>query len=724
MKYISLQQDYKEIIALENLLLDCQRRLILADEMDLIEFRKNDEIRIVGGGFSALLTFHALRFFGKITGIYDPSAPPPNYDLPGVTVLPLEELSLDSKSPVLVACAPGMAEEIMVQVAAAAPNCNHILLFSPNDSVNSVEHKTNTNWTHLNMSYRCVNIAVNMARRYRPVSLDVPPSPVFVMGSNLAGLLAQFGMSLCQMEFAGYANQDNVSPDADLLVTVAPETFSQKERTLCNGITCRSAQFLFRKGDNDIPALTMDGFTGCRLLGAGEEGYVFDAIGPDSSRYCYKRFYEVKDRTKELEWIRSFSDGPSCMAWMGNASGIPDKRAKSGICYPYIKLGHIPFMDESRNETLNATVAYCLQFQQAHIFRGRVPATMPGGIHALCDEKGSLRFVDIGNYPPPLSECKPDLVKRAVIKGLAGLTHETIFSGKGWKNLESEESLRNLSERLNLMQEVLPKAYLNLLREALALPAEAFIRSATYRELAQKYTFSVPVLPADVVVRAHNPAFIPAPGPVDLSKNEAWFQERLYQSYRYRYGSIEGAGATGAKYALIADTFEQMVADSSYLDIGSNMGFFVGRAALFTEKPCHGLEKRGEFRLQTELMFQTMGIRNAEVKHVHLKPSYSLPEYDVVSAFAVIHHIYLMDGAFQKFTDMIDYIAKATKKALLIEYVHNPGYIERAAKRHGRAFTDYNEAGLITALAVNFPTVEKIAEISANRVIYLATRKR
>ncbi|MCG8552687.1 MAG: hypothetical protein MI799_19960, partial [Desulfobacterales bacterium] len=473
MNYIALKQDYEELIALEHLLLDCQRRLILANEKKFINFKKNSNIHIVGTGFSAVLAFHALRSSSKILSVYDPFKKNDFYELPGTVNKSLEKFPTDSEGLVLLACAPGIAKELMVRVQNIAQGCELILLFADDDSENTIKYDMRSGWIRLNMSYRCINKAANMARCYRPVTI-ASPAPVYVMGSGLAGLIAQLGLGMAGIKFAGYVNQSKVTRETDLLVTYADETFSGKERSLCDGICCRSAQFLFRAGDSVIPGLAVDGFSECRLLGSGEEGDVFDAVGPDGSRYCYKRFYNARDRTEELNWVRSFADGPPCLAWMGDACGVPDERAERGICYPYIKLMHIPFMDEGRDRTLRATVSYCLQFQAAHISRARVPATMPGGIHVMCDESGKLRYVDIGNYPPALSECGPELLKGFVIKGLAGLTHETIFPGKLWKDLQSEKKLLTLAERLYSEQIKVPHWYRDMINEALSLPAESF----------------------------------------------------------------------------------------------------------------------------------------------------------------------------------------------------------------------------------------------------------
>jgi hypothetical protein len=717
MEYLSLRQDYEELIALENVLLDCQRRLLHASKMGVTSIGKNNDICIVGTGFSAILAFHALRSYCNVSDIYDSSSKAGSVDLPGVEVHPLEELSSCEHSAVILACAPGMADDFMRRVQDALPSREKVLLFSPCDSENSVKYDADSCWLHLNMSYRCVNAAVNMARRYRPVSLE-GPAPFYVMGSGLAGLLARHGVGMFHMDCAGYVGEEKVPSDADLLVTVAPETFTGRERELCEGLDCRSAQFLFRQGDSVAPSLSFDGFTDCRLLGGGEEGYVFDAIGLDGVRYCYKRFYVEEDRSSELEWVRSFGDGPSCLSWMREAQGLPGKGAETGVFYPYVKLGHIPFMDESREDVLRATVAYCLRFQKIHVIKGRVPATMPGGIHVMCDEAGKLRFIDIGNYPPALSNCSSRQLKGYIIKGLAGLTHETLFSGKGWKNLNSEESLQALSDRLESVDSVLPGWYLDILKEVLSLPSEMFSDKSVYEELEQKYELNSPVLTSDVALRAHSYTPAPVTAPVD---DDGWYHEHVYQTYRYKKGKIEGFGRTGAKHDLIKAAIERFVPGSSYLDIGSNMGFFVAKAALLTDKPCNGLEKRGEFGLQANRMFKAIGVDNAQVIPVHFKPGYPLPEYDVVSAFAIIHHLYLVDGAFPSFHDLVTYLSNATRKALLIEYVHNPGYAEQAEKRHGRSFADYNEEGMVEALERHFQYVVKLADVSDTRAMYIAS---
>ncbi|MCG8552203.1 MAG: hypothetical protein MI799_17510, partial [Desulfobacterales bacterium] len=239
--------------------------------------------------------------------------------------------------------------------------------------------------------------------------------------------------------------------------------------------------------------------------------------------------------------------------------------------------------------------------------------------------------------------------------------------------------------------------------------------------LAQKYAPNPPVLPNDVSAQAHGLTSLPSAYPIKESAAEPWFQERLYQNFRYKRGKIEGAGPTGHKYSLIAEEFERIVSGSSYLDIGSNMGFFVAKAALLTDKPCIGIEKKGTFRLQAEHVFKVVGTKNARVIRARFNPNFPLTDSDVVSAFAVIHHLYLMDGAFISLASMVDYLAMAARKALFIEFIHNPGYKEKAEIMHGRSFNDYTETRLVNALKQRFSSVRKLAEVSPSRVVYLGT---
>lgn len=95
-------------------------------------------------------------------------------------------------------------------------------------------------------------------------------------------------------------------------MTAAPHTFSGREEDMCSHVQCRSAQFLFRKGDEQIPALSDQGITSLRLLGGGEEGYVFAGKNARGGACYYKRFFEKQDRSCVLELVNSFADGPEC----------------------------------------------------------------------------------------------------------------------------------------------------------------------------------------------------------------------------------------------------------------------------------------------------------------------------------------------------------------------------------------------------------------------------
>lgn len=177
---------------------------------------------------------------------------------------------------------------------------------------------------------------------------------------------------------------------------------------------------------------------------------------------------------------------------MGQVRSVEGAGGNHGIVYSLREARPYPFMDEGNHTVLKATVAYCLMYQEAHVLRHRIPATMPWGIHAMCKPDGTLRFVDVGNFPPLLDECEPSLLKRYIVKGLARLIHETAFSGKAWKNLETEEACLALEKRLDALADMLPRWYVALLHKVLSMPGTSFRAPATYVRLRDKYGLSQP----------------------------------------------------------------------------------------------------------------------------------------------------------------------------------------------------------------------------------------
>jgi len=729
MHRISLQQPYDDLVALECLLKDTPRRLQQANKQGLLHAPRKMKIHIVGASFSAILAYHALRTYAEVQGIYDPSAALAQDMLPQMPVLPLQALQKVDDGLVLLAAAPTMASDVMAQIDKLMdPSVPKALLFAPDDAHNSIIPADSQGWLRLNMSYRCVNFAVNLSRRYRPISTDAPTSTL-IMGNGLAGLLARMSLDMAKLDCAGFVTLDqcetglskDIPANCDLLVTYAPHTFRGREKHLCQSISCRSAQFLFREADAEIAAATIDGFTGCRFLGGGEEGMVFEATAPNGTPCTFKSFFKAEDRSTLLAWTASFADASPCISWMHEVSGVPNGRAEKGIVSPALKLAQIPFMDEGSDAVLRATVPYCLQVQQAHIQRRFVPSTMPGGIHAMCDEQGLLRFVDVGNQPPSLASCSPSTLKRYIIKGLAGLTHETIFPGKGWKGLESAQYMQAVGEQLDTFATTLPQWYRKLLHEVLGMAPELFFEETTYKDLQSRYGLGEPRLPKDVTATAHAPARGVAPAPSVDRDGEDWFQESRYQTFFYRHGSLQGYGPTGEKHDLIRDAFAHEVRGATYMDIGSNQGFFLAKAALSGATQCLGIEKIPDVQFQAERMVAAVGLSNVSVSNIRLAKDVPLPAHDVISAFAIIHHLYLIDGSFPTIDDLVAWFAKAAKKSLFIEYTHNPGYKERAGKMHGRTFDDYTEDGLVTALKHLFSRVEKLADVSSTRAIYLAS---
>lgn len=731
MRYLSLQQPYQECVNLECLLKDAFRRLKQARAEALLPSEEQD-VLLVGSGFSAVLARHALQSALPMRAVFDPSAALEPDMLGGVEALPFEALEGRSAGILLLAAAPANAAGLMRRVDGITGRFAHkVLLFSQDDAQNAIEPPDNDGWLRLNMSYRCVNFAVNLSRRYRPIPLDGKPAGIAIMGKSLAGLLARMGLVKFGCGFAGFveaaqnasgAREGALAQGCDLLVAHAPHTFAGREREMCAGLACRSAQFLFRPADAGIGAAERDGFTGLRLLGAGEEGMVFEAVSPAGEPVCYKSYHEPRDRSSLLAWTASLADAAPCLSWMAEVRGVPDAGAAQGVVSPGLELAHIPFMDETRDEVLRSVAAYCLQTQAEHVSRGRIPATMPGGIHAMCGRDGGLRFVDVGNIPPLLADGSLGELKNAVIKGLAGLAHETLFCGRSWKIGNPADYAQAVAARLEQDGLSLPSWYLDLLREVLALDAARFADLRTYRELQQRHGLTRPVLPAEVAARAFSPALGVPPAPTVTLGGKIWFRECVYQTFLYRAGEVEPFGPTGEKYGLIREVFEREVRGAEYLDIGSNLGFFLAKASLSGARRCTGIEKNLDLQVQSRRMFAAVNLSNVDVCAMRVANGNPLPGHDVITALAIIHHLYLIDGSFPQLGDLVEYFARAARKSLIIEYVHNPGYRERAQAAHGRDFGDYSEEGLARELARRFSRVEKLADVSDTRAVYFASR--
>ena len=379
-------------------------------------------------------------------------------------------------------------------------------------------------------------------------------------------------------------------------------------------------------------------------------------------------------------------------------------------------------MDQERDEVLRALAAHCLQTQEGHVARGHVPATMLGGIHAMCEPDGSLRFVDIGNLPPRVDEVPEQALRHRLSRDWPGLAHETLFSGTSWSVKDPARYAHAVAERLEHGETGLPGWYPGLLRDVLAMEPSLLANPATFQDLRDRYGLTRAKLPRDVAGRAHAPAQGAAPAPRVREGGETWFRECLYQTFLYRPGEVRGFGRTGDKYALIREAFERQTPGGEYLDIGSNQGFFLARASLCGAARCTGVEQVPELQVQSRRMLDAVGLTNVDILGLRLSSASPLPEHDVVTAFAIIHHLYLVGGSYARFSDLVEYLSQAARKCLFIEYVHNPGYREKAQQRHARDFSDYTEETMAQTLERCFPHVDKLADVSNTRSIYHAWR--
>jgi hypothetical protein len=123
-------------------------------------------------------------------------------------------------------------------------------------------------------------------------------------------------------------------------------------------------------------------------------------------------------------------------------------------------------------------------------------------------------------------------------------------------------------------------------------------------------------------------------------------------------------------------------------------------------------------------------LKSMQVREIRVDPSFSVDgqEFDVVSAFALIHWLYVYTAPFGSLDRIVDTFTRSCRHALIIEYVAtNDSGLRNLGALHANKELErseaYSEENLVTALQRRFKCVSGPFPTTSTRRLYIAETK-
>lgn len=197
-----------------------------------------------------------------------------------------------------------------------------------------------------------------------------------------------------------------------------------------------------------------------------------------------------------------------------------------------------------------------------------------------------------------------------------------------------------------------------------------------------------------------------------------------YQEFYYAPGRLDPFGDTQRKLEGLP-FFQEGFAGRSYLDLGCNAGFFVTLASLKGAGPAMGLDVSGPTVLKSRRIAE-IAAPGRDIRFVEGRlPTHPFGrEFDVVSAFSLVHHLYQDKANFGSLHAVLCYLASLTADAAIVEFV---------TVAEGNAYEypslvgdpDYNVDNFVTALSSLFSEVRCANNHNApHKKVYLGLGRR
>jgi len=203
-------------------------------------------------------------------------------------------------------------------------------------------------------------------------------------------------------------------------------------------------------------------------------------------------------------------------------------------------------------------------------------------------------------------------------------------------------------------------------------------------------------------------------------------QVRGYQNYNIADDTVTAINNPGPKRPWV-DTriksadFEKILSEvkpSSYADFGSNLGYYVFRAALDYDIPSVGIDYNPEYIGVCNAVRARHAVTTSRFINTNLEGwCTSIDYYDFMTVFNVIHHLY---NRTERYMDMHELVSDFASKADVVLFEVPT---ERDKKGHKWTMdTGYSEALFVSVAQELFSTVTHMPGQTEHRPYYLCSK--
>ena len=743
MPTIELQQSYDGIAQILTLIVDIRQRLDQFHTQNGVS--AGSDLLIYGAGLSGQIAYEACRNRHRIIALLDndPTLTGSSFfDSPIHT-----PASFDSQAPptIMIALSPTHYTDVCktLDTHPHLKQANKLFLFAPDPRQNTVTANSRTGSTCLGLDYSWIDYINETARRLIPLIAPEQKSPdIAIYSCGIAGLLALHACRFAAIPVSACYDQDTAKqgqhlfgieilapetmpPDGTryLLVALAPQHlrgFTGHHRSLMAHFT--TVQFLFKKRPRTKQAPSVKGKPFERILGFGSESMVYIARSTSGKRITLKVFKKPVSISPLHERIADDPCRPESLPPV-RYDRINETHAHA-LWYPYERLHPISQHALSQTTTMKCCFGAYLDMQRYFIQQLRHVSAERFNGNIMCTKQGKIRFVDIGQNMLPIATTQASIIRKHVLQAALSLCYAQCRDLLR-PELPADDLPAFARQHMVRIAENVPSWFSTCLNHICNTPATEFIRQTGYDEKQKKLTIDTHTIPQDECRAIVEPLAGIPPGPT--APNDQGLQETEYQTFYYGPGYVSAYGPTSRKMALCERTLLPLVKNKSYLDIGANAGFFVIKAAMAGARKATGIDGNLHCSMKARRIAHFTRASNTEFITRWLPDRRIRRQWEVVSLFSIIHHLYFGTDRFASMSNLVSYLCSLCTDTLILEFVAPEPQNFTSYRTNTLALPrarDYNEHTLQRSLAMHFKVIKKLGTtFDPSRSIYLASGK-
>lgn len=722
--------------------------------LDAIQQRPKDrEYVIYGIGPFGMMALNCLRAHGYRFGFIADQHPDYEQDFLGVPLVRPENMAFNDQSVILLCVPPDQYGDVLERIhktdgydgqpiITLFDRFGHITAYDTADADPAI--------STLGMDYLLYKIIYQLVRSLNFVwPQDKMHSKFCIYGAGLAGFLSLYYLRQMGVDVVSFSDRNPefhgkhflgvpvVEPDmiaqqgaTDVIVTTAPGSADSVIAMLKESTDqLSSIQFLYSSYE-ELQRNSDLGYSLLEYLGSGTNAMVFKAQAPDGKLGVLKQYLDI--RTLRIHAHEHRLEGrlehefPHCILPYETVTAGRDYKA---LFYQDRDLMPIPQQFTNYTAVIWTCLEVFLRFQRFMVTKmGRMSTELVQVPNVLCDKQGNMHLVDT-DWDMEIQPGKLKMGTIALLLGLHGPGIERFYAKyKPLPEVAYDESLyQSLVQEFTAYKQEnsAPQWLYDIVSEVIDLDEDALLREETYSDFIDRYCIGTR-LPEDLLLQILSTNwYLPANYHLMFDR-DTFHEERTYQHFRFKPGSIEPLPTSGTeiKYALFKQHILPEIQGKTYADLGSNHGFFVIKGALEGARMATGLDSNFTNNYSAMKTASAVGVTNVDFHTVDIPSPCFKQTFDVVSAYAIIHHLYFWPKEPVSLEEIVGYLADMTNETLFIEFPLTAEHAYEHYDNFQERKKGYTEDIFRQAMEGRFKTVECLGETIEGRVMYAGREKR